>query len=191
MPLLIPAVVLLSLVVLQLHPSLGTTLSNRLTGHLSSDPAVVERQREYDAMIHGLSRDPLLGFGFGRPVSWLSTDGTVHTGNGDLENSYAWILAGGGACALGALVVLILAFFRDAFGRLRGISGEARALVIFSLSFVFVLLVNALAGPILSDSTFALSLWVALLLPATVRTSSGQPHVLPGGSWTRGTKFVH
>ncbi|MEP6811359.1 MAG: hypothetical protein ABI990_00065 [Actinomycetota bacterium] len=168
-PLLLPVLVLLVLVVVQVRPSLPSTLSHRLTGHVSNDTAVITRQREYDAMIAGVGKELALGVGFGRTVRWISDDGSVQQSSGDLENSYLWILAGGGLLALSSVILLILAFFGDAIRRLRGAEPEARALLIFSMSLVFIFAVNALTGPLFSDPTFALGVWVALLLPATVR----------------------
>ena len=172
LPLILPVAVFLATAMLLLHPSLASSLTGRLTGKLSNDAALVQRRHEVHATLHGIGSSPLLGFGFGRPVQWVGVDGSQHTSTGDPENSYAWILAGGGALAIAALAVLMLAFYGDAWRRLRDAEHEARALVVFSMSMVFVLLVNAFTGPIFSDPTFALSLWVALLLPATVVRSA-------------------
>lgn len=166
-PLLLPVLVLVVVLTLQLYPSLGSTLGDRLTGNVSNDTAVVERQRQYDAELHDFDKHVAFGFGFGRPISWVSVGGTVQTATG-VENSYIWILAGGGAVALAAFVGLILAFFGDAFQRLRGAVAEERTLVLFAMSMAFILLVNTLTGPILTDPTLMLTLWVAFLLPMIV-----------------------
>lgn len=156
-------------VVAQVKPSLGTTLASRLTGHVGTDAAVVQRQRKFHAALEGFGDNPILGLGFGRPVHFTAIDLTVQTFSGDPEDSYIYVLAGGGILALGSLLVLILAFFGDTFWRVRGMVGEERALIIFAASLAFVFFVNALAGPILSDPGLMLMVWILMLLPATVR----------------------
>jgi O-antigen ligase len=172
-PLLAALLVALVAVVLQIVPSLGSTVGDRLTGHVANDPSLVQRQRKFDAILQGWGDGPILGLGFGRPVTFTSIDGTVVTFSGDPEDSYIYVLAGGGIVALGALIVLILAFVGDAVWRLRHAAGEDRALIVFSMSLVFIFLVNALSFPILGDPNLTLVLWIAMLLPTIVRT--GRP----------------
>jgi hypothetical protein len=175
-PLLLPLLVLFVIALLLIDPSLGSTLGDRLTGHLSNDNAVVERTREVDATLAGLNHHLSLGFGFGRPVSWLNTDGvTIRHSSGGSENSYVWLLAGGGVFAFVSFLFVILAYFADGFRRLRSAVDEARALVIFSLSMAFILLVNAITGPVLSDPTMLMTVWVAFMLPAAVRPPDAAP----------------
>jgi O-antigen ligase len=160
---------LMILVVAEVKPSLGSTFAARLTGHVGTDTAVVQRQRKFHAALEGFGDDPILGLGFGRPVHFTAIDRSIITFSGDPEDSYIYVLAGGGIVALGSLIVLMLAFFGDTFWRVRGIAGEERALVVFSASLAFVFFVNALSGPILSDPELMLMLWILMLLPATVR----------------------
>jgi O-antigen ligase len=176
-PLLLAVAVALVAIVLELVPSLGSTLGDRLSGHVANDPSLVQRQRKFDATLQGFGNEPLLGLGFGRPVTFTSIDGTVITFSGDPEDSYIYVLAGGGILALGALITLILAFFADAVFRLRRATGEDRALIVFAMSLVFIFLVNALSFPILSDPNLMFVIWIAFLLPTVVRpqrsTASG------------------
>lgn len=169
-PLLTPVVVLLAVSVVVAQPSLPKTVGQRFTGHLSNDAAVIDRQRKFNAVLSGMDRHLLFGFGFGRPVQWESTVNTVSIVNGDPENSYIWVLAGGGVAALGALLALIVAFYVDGIRRLRRTTGEERALLVFALSMAFVLLINALTGPIMSTADFMLTIWICFVLPALCGT---------------------
>lgn len=168
-PLLIAVVAALVALALQMIPSLGSTLGNRFSTHVGNDSSLIQRQRKFDATLQGFGNEPILGLGFGRPVSFTTVDGRTQTFSGDPENSYIYVLAGGGILALGALIALILAFLGDAIFRLRRTQGEDRALIIFAMSLVFILLVNTLSYPLLSSPSLLLVLWIALLLPSIVR----------------------
>jgi O-antigen ligase len=168
-PILAALVVVTVVAVLQLSPSLGTTVAKRFTGHVGHDTAVVQRQRKYAAALKGFDAHQVFGFGFGRPVQFISVDGSVQTFSGDPENSYIYVLVGGGIFALSSLLFLIAVFFGDVLRRLRGAEGEERALIIFGASLAFILLVNTVSGPILTNPPLTLVLWIAMLLPALVR----------------------
>ena len=169
LPVIIPVGALLFAAMVLLKPSLPSAIADRFTGHLGHDKAVVTRRNEYHAMVAGVSKQPLFGVGFGRTVQWQTDDGRLQSSSGDLENSYLWILAGGGGLALSAMLLWLLAFFADTFHRRRWADRYGRALLFFSMALVFIFAVNALTGPTFSDSTFALGLWAAALLPSTVR----------------------
>jgi len=171
LPLAVPLIAALLTVAVLIRPSAGSTLSNRLTGQVSSDLSLVQREHKYNAALDGLHGQPILGLGFGRTVHFTSIDGSVQFFSGDPENSYVWTLAGGGYLALVALIVLILSFFADGVSRMRRTTGEARGLVVFSMSLAFIFFFNALTGPILSDPRYMLTIWIAMLLP-TVATRS-------------------
>jgi O-antigen ligase len=147
-------------------PHAVQTIGNRFTGNVGTDTAVIQRQRKYKATLQGFSHTPILGFGFGRPVTFIAVDRSVQTFSGDPENSYIYVLAGGGLFALGALLFLIFVYFVDVVARFRRTLGEERALVVFGASLAFILLVNTLSGPILSDPQLMLLTWVGLLVPA-------------------------
>ncbi len=174
LPLLVPVAILGVLLALQVSPQLGSTVAKRLSGTPTSDPSLVTRQREWHATLQGLGQDPLIGFGFGRPVQYTGIDQVVVTISGDPENSYIWLLASGGAFALTALLFLIVGFFADGIRRAVRAEGDARRLVIFCMAFVFVVLVNTLTFPLLSSAPDLLALWVALLLPGLVRPASAR-----------------
>ena len=168
-PLLLPVVALLAALAVQLEPSLGSTLQERLTGRVSSDLSLIQRQRKFDAALAGIGDEPLLGLGFGRTVQFVAVDRSVRSFSGDPENSYVYVLAGGGGLALGALIVLMGTFFVDSARRLLHARGTSYVLIAFGMSLAFVFFVNALTGPIFSDPTFMLTIWIAMLLPAVAR----------------------
>ncbi|MGH3025234.1 MAG: O-antigen ligase family protein, partial [Gaiellaceae bacterium] len=183
-PLILVVLIAVVVVALQRVPSLGTALGDRLTGHVTNDPSLVQRERKFKATLQGFGAEPLLGLGFGRPVTFTAIDGTVVTFSGDPEDSYIYVLAGGGIFALAALIVLILAFFGDAVYRLRHARGEDRALIVLSMSLVFIFLVNASTYPTLSDPNLMLVLWIAMLLPTVVHgersmSRAGRPERRP------------
>jgi O-antigen ligase len=167
-PLLAALVVVAGVFVALTAPSAATTIKDRVTGNVNTDAAVIQRQRKYAATMQGFGREPILGLGFGRPVTFESIDRTIQTFSGDPENSYIYVLAGGGIFALGSLLLLIGLYYLDVARRFLRTAGEERALVVFGASLAFILLVNAVTGPVLSNPPLMLLTWVGLLLPAVV-----------------------
>jgi hypothetical protein len=111
--------------------------------------------------------EALLGLGFGRNFNYIWNGAAYHL-EGDPHNSYIWILAGGGVFALAALLLLFGTFLWDAIRRARASISFERALVLWAIGTWFIFMVNALTGPILSDPSFLLTVWIVLLLPALV-----------------------
>jgi O-antigen ligase len=167
-PLSVPFLVLLVVVTLQLVPNLWPTLQSRVTGKLGNDSAVETRTRKFDATLQGFDQSPILGMGFGRPVTYVAIDRSVQTFSGDPENSYVYLLAGGGILTLGAWIAFALAFVWSSLRRLTHVTGSDRVLVLWSLGTWFVFSINALTGPILSVPSFLLVLWIAMLIPGIV-----------------------
>ena len=62
-------------------------------------------------------------------------------------------------------------FLRDAIKRARAAISFDRALVLWAIVTWFIFLLNALTGPILSEPTFLLTVWIVILLPAIVSKS--------------------
>ena len=122
---------------------------------------------------HGGLRDaePLIGLGFGREIDYL-WGGNVYHLHGDPHNSFVWLLGGGGVLALGAFLFLLAAFARDAWLRARRSEGVERALVLWALAMCLVLMINALAEPLLSDPPILLAVCVVMLLPALVKRAA-------------------
>ena len=111
--------------------------------------------------------EPLLGLGFGRNFNYIWNGYAYHLG-GDPHNSYIWILAGGGVLALATLFLLFGTFLWDAIRRVRASMSFDRALVLWAIGTWFIFTVNAITGPILTDPSFLLTVWIVLLLPALV-----------------------
>ncbi len=111
--------------------------------------------------------EPILGLGFGRETQYV-WQGTYYSAKGDPDNSYVFLLAGGGILALGGFLLLFGSFVRDAFRRLRRSFGTDRGLLVWALSAWFIVAVNCAMAPFLPRPKIVLSLWAALLLPALV-----------------------
>lgn len=181
-PLLVPFLALAIVTMLTVAPSVGATLTSRLNLNqvaAGNDNAVITRQRKYSATLQGIGDKPVFGFGFGRPVEYTNPDQTISRINGDPENTYVYLLAGGGALALGAMILLIVSFFADAVRRLRHARGVESAVVIFAMALAFLIFVNTLSGPVLTQPDAILTMWIATLLPALVTRNrdNGSPRL--------------
>jgi hypothetical protein len=120
----------------------------------------------------------LLGSGFGRESTFLF-EGRVYPIVGGPDNSYVFVLAGGGVLALGGLLLVMAVFARDTWRRIRASAGYDRALAIWALSTWFVFMVNCLMAPFLPRPKVVLTIWALMLIPAVVA-----PHVA-GRPWPR------
>jgi Carbohydrate binding domain len=117
--------------------------------------------------------EPLLGLGFGRTVSYV-WNGRFYRVDGDPDNSYVFILAGGGALALAAFLFIFAAYVRDGWRRLRASVGIEHALVAWALATWFIIAVNIAMAPFLPRPKIVLTLWAVLVLPALVRRARGR-----------------
>lgn len=117
--------------------------------------------------------EPVLGLGFGRttPYTW---EGKYYRVAGDPDNSYIFLLAGGGILALGGFLVLLAFFARDLVRRLRRSVGADRALLLWVAATSFIFLLNCAMAPFLPRPKLVLTLWVLLLLPALVGRARDQ-----------------
>jgi O-antigen ligase len=167
-PLFIPILALAVIVAVKVQPTLWPTLEARLSGNVTTDPSLIGRERQAHAALQGIGKERFLGLGFGRTVHYTAIDRSDRTFSGDPQNSYVYLLAGGGALALGSFIVLVLAFYRDSLRRLRNTTHEGRVVVAFSMALAFVFFVNASTGPVLSVAPFVLTIWIAMLLPTVV-----------------------
>jgi hypothetical protein len=125
-----------------------------------------------DGLLPVRAGEALFGLGFGRPT-WIDFDGRLYYTESAPDNSFLYVLAGGGMVALAALLLVFWMFFADARRRLRDLEGTERVLVLFSVATVFVLLLNCLTGPFLLRPGILLTLWTLMLLPAAIRSGSG------------------
>jgi hypothetical protein len=117
--------------------------------------------------------EPLLGLGFGRSFDYI-WEGAVYHFDGDPHDDFIWLLAGGGVLAFGAFVLLLGAFVRGSWRRIRGRSGYERALVVWALLTWFVFMLNSATEPILTEPGFLLTVWTLMLLPGLV-ARNGRP----------------
>jgi O-antigen ligase len=178
LPLLLPMLVLTALLLPRATPQLKSTLVERITKSPTHDANLQVRLKATAAIWPQVRESPIIGVGFGRetiftveqvdkygfPVAQLS--GTIGQ---DPHDSYVWLLAGGGIVCLGSFGLILLAFAFDGWRRVRGAADEyERLIVVWSAATLFVFLVNALAGPVLSTPEFLLMIWTLLLLPSIV-----------------------
>ena len=152
--------------------------TRRIPQHVSvfMDGAQLEQRPSNQASIYAVEPsgasyqidEPLLGLGFGRETQYVWS-GVYYRVKGDPDNSYVFLLAGGGILALGGFLLLLWGFVRDAFKRLRSAIGTDRGLVIWALSAWFILAVNFAMAPFLPRPKIVLSFWAVMLVPALVR----------------------
>jgi hypothetical protein len=79
------------------------------------------------------------------------------------------LLAGGGILTLSAFLLLVLTFAVDAVRRLRRApDAYQRLIIIWSMATLCAFLINAAAGPVLSDPRMLLTIWAIMLLPSSI-----------------------
>jgi carbohydrate binding protein with CBM4/9 domain len=142
----------------------------RLRANLDSVPGVHPAVRREPRGSQWQIDEPLLGLGFGRLVDY-TWDGLFYEVEGDPDNSYVFLFAGGGILALGGFLLLMAFYAKDSWRLFRRASGVERALVGWALASWFLLLVNMAMAPFLPRPKIELTLWTLLLLPALVRRS--------------------
>jgi hypothetical protein len=130
-----------------------------------------------EAVLRQFHQSPLIGVGFGRQTTFTLDVSDVYgpgvqieeTISQDPHDSYVWLLAGGGILLLSSFLLLVLAYLRDAWLRLRGaVDGHERVVIIWAVATLFVYLTNTAAGPVLGDPPLLLVIWTLLVLPAVV-----------------------
>jgi O-antigen ligase len=173
LPVAIPAMVIALILIPTVAPTVVPTLENRLAGTSGRDENVIWRERAFDVAMEGVSDEWLTGVGFGRTGEFRLENEVVKI-EGDPHNSYIWLLAGGGALALGSFLVLCAVYLGDAVRRLRRAGPTGQALIMFSLATWLAFMVNALTGPILTDPLMLMTIWILFALPSLVATRSGR-----------------
>lgn len=167
-PVLVPPLVLAALVVPLVAPQLVSTLESRLTSSPSTDSSVDWRDRANEVALRGVDEQPVLGVGFGRQ-SMFYVDGQPNVIEGDPHNGFLYLLAGGGALALGGFLILIALYLHDAWRRLLSARDRTeRSLVVWAVTTWFVFLLHAVVEPVLTYPSMILTIWVLMLLPALV-----------------------
>jgi len=179
-PVLVPLVVLAALVVPLVAPELVSTLESRLTSSPGTDSSVDWRDRAYEVALRGVDEQPVLGVGFGRQSTFY-VDGQRNLIEGDPHNGFLYLLAGGGVLTLGAFLILIAFYLRDAWRRLLSARDRTeRSLVVWAVSTWFIFLLHAVVEPVLTYPSMILTIWILMLLPALVplrerRSGSSRP----------------
>lgn len=168
LPVLAPLAATAAITLPVFAPELLSTLESRVFSGFSTDSAVEWRLHAYDAALADVRDDPLLGGGFGESYSFVAVGGGQVDVGQDPHNSFLFLLAGGGGLALGAFVLMLLAYLWDTARRLRGASGRARLLIVWSLCLWFVFVLNALTGPVLTIPSLLLAFWALMILPSAV-----------------------
>lgn len=179
LPLCLPFAALAVLLIPRVTPDLGPTLVSRLTGSPTTDLSVRWREEANRAVWAQVQESPLVGVGFGRESSF-TLEGVRYVIGQDPHNSFTWLLAGGGVFSLGSFALVLLAFVGDAWRRLRRTSeSRERLIIVWSGFALLVILVNTVAGPVLSaDPSMLIAMWTLLLLPSIVAPTGGSPRPL-------------
>ena len=178
LPLLVPFLILTALLLPKATPQLKQTLVERITKSPSHDSSFQWRVKAKAAVWPQFQDSPLIGVGFGRSTTFtfeqfdqygFSVGEVDQTIEQDPHNSYIWLLVSGGILSLGSFVLILLVFGADAFARLRGSRDKyERALIIWTLATLFVLLLNVASGPVFGDPVQLLAIWTLLVLPSVV-----------------------
>ena len=172
-PAILPALAALALIVPVVAPGVVSTLESRLTTNPGADSSVEWRDRAYEVALRGVDREPFFGVGFGRESTFY-IDGAPNLIEGDPHNGFLYLLAGGGAFALGAYVLLILVYLRDSAKRLIVARGRERVLVAWAVATWFVFLLHSVVEPVLTEPAMLMTMWILMLLPAALVPLRGE-----------------
>ena len=175
LPICLPFVVLLAIALPHVAPSIESTFSNRVLKSNSADVNVQWRQAAAGALWEQVHQSPITGVGFGK-TAMLRFDGVPTVINQDPHDSFLYLLAGGGILTLSAYLLLVLTFAVDAVRRLRKTKDPYRRLIIiWSMATLCSFLINAGAGPVLSDPRMLLTIWAVMLLPSSIAPPTSEP----------------
>ncbi len=176
LPLCLPFLVLAGLLVPRVVPDVGPQLVHRITASPTSDVNARWRVAAAKAVWRQVDESPLVGVGFGREESFVFDEKvrgiTIprrETVGQDPHNGFLYLLAGGGALALGAFFLVLLRYLRQAWQALRAASDpRERVLVVWSGLALFAFLVNAVSGLQLQSPSTLITIWTLLVLPSAV-----------------------
>jgi O-antigen ligase len=171
LPLGLPLLAAFAVAIPHVAPDSLPTFRDRIVAAPTNDESVKWRENAYRVSLEGVSDAPINGVGFGRSETFTLNNQQIRI-QGDPHNSYVFLLAGGGALALGSYLLLMLVFVVDSTVRARRARGVERALVVWAIASWFVFTVNAATGPVLSDPIALLTIWSLMLLPALVGRSA-------------------
>jgi hypothetical protein len=177
LPLAVPILVLLLLVLPQAVPGLGAELGRRVSAAPSTDVNGQWRVQAGTAIWEQqVKRSPVVGVGFGKnePFIFTTTVNGLPTpqdavATQDPHDGYLYLLGGAGAVALGAFALVLIAYLREAWHRLRSpLHPHERVLVLWSAATLFVFLVNTGTGLVLESPAALLTMWILLAIPSVV-----------------------
>ncbi len=96
-------------------------------------------------------------------------DGQPNLIEGDPHNGFLYLLAGGGALALGGFLIVVAFYLQDAWRRLLSARDRTeRSLVVWAVTTWFVFLLHAVVEPVLTYPSMILTIWILMLLPVLV-----------------------
>jgi O-antigen ligase len=168
LPLFAPFVVLVALLVPQGDSSFFPTLAHRVTASPSTDTSVTWRRKAYAAVWSQVQESPITGIGFGRPASFVTSNGRTRVGQ-DPHNQFLYLWAGGGLLLVGSFVLLLLVYTIEVWRRFRNATQDERYLLFWAASLWFVFVVNSLTGIVLTQPNLLLPFWILMVLPMVVR----------------------
>lgn len=173
-PIVAPFLIIGVLTVATVKPDLIATFTERLATPASQDSSVQWRAYAYQAVLSGVDEEQVRGVGFGRTTSF-SLNNQPNYITGDPHNGYIYVYAGGGMLALAALLLVIATYFYEVFRRWRVADDDGRTLIAFSLAIVVLFMGHAASEPVFTEPTMILTIWIGMLLPATVVPSHRIP----------------
>jgi hypothetical protein len=174
-PLALPFLLIAAFALPRLAPNVGSDFVQRVSADQSKDANLQWREKANETVLRQVHESPIYGVGFGRMTSFTFTtvtDTGLHLPmrdriGQDPHNGFLYILAGGGIVTLLPFLAIIVAFYLDAFRRLRGrLDRYERLIVIWSCATAFVFLVNSASGTEFESATDLLTIWVLMLLPS-------------------------
>ena len=174
LPICVPFLLIFAIVLPHVAPSVVPTFTNRVLKSNGSDSNVLWRKSAAEALWQQVHESPITGVGFGRNATFRF-NGIPVTINQDPHDSFLYLLAGGGVLTLVGFLLLMGTYAVDAAKRLRRTTDpHQRLIILWSSATLCAFLINAAAGPVLSDPRMLLTIWAVLLLPSTVRPAGEQ-----------------
>jgi O-antigen ligase len=173
LPICLPFILILAIAIPRIAPTIGPTFSSRVLKSNGNDSNVRWRQAAAATLWQQVHESPITGVGFGRSAMFRF-NGIPVTINQDPHDSFLYLLAGGGVLTLCAFLLLVVTFATDGVRRLRRTTDPyQRLIVVWSMAMLCSFLINAAAGPVLSDPRMLLTIWAVMLLPSSVVPAAG------------------
>jgi len=177
LPLTIPILIVVGFSLERATPTLAPTFIKRIDATSGNDANVRWRVAANEAVLRQVHESPLIGVGFGRPTTFTLDVSAIY-GPGatqqetiaqDPHDGYVWLLATGGILLLSSFLLILAAYYRDAWLRLRGAAhDDERLVIVWAASTLLVYLINIATEPFLGNPSSLLVVWALLVLPAVV-----------------------